>query len=249
MLKGIEAFANHVLVDTPEDTDDYYYADDPAGLPQLLKDGTFAESVSVSMLDERIYTSLFSGAITTSWASENAIIVKVHKDEPTLITPPCETDGFFYGRIWCDDEGTAHLLLKFPEPNTWYKDPMSRDVIDEFGDVPGADDLEDFGLSIEIVARGSELAASLNDGNPYYEWDAESALDHLLENADDVAKFSTFNLPVCELDTVDFEGNFMDYIERLDDDDCGAEVRTAFSRLPKPIMFRKAQKLVVKRRK
>lgn len=66
MLRGLESLANRVLIDTPEDLDGYIYADDPRDLPQILKDGTFTESVSVSILDERIYTSIFSGAVTTS---------------------------------------------------------------------------------------------------------------------------------------------------------------------------------------
>lgn len=104
---------------------------------------------------------------------------------------------------------------------------MSRDTIDDFMNVPGADDLEDFGLSVEIVARGSDLAASLNDGAPYYEWDAQTTIDHLTENPDDITTFSTFNLPVCTLDVLGYDDEPMD-IEPIDDDDCGAEVRTAF---------------------
>lgn len=223
MIKGLESFVNKVLIETPEDSDDYDYAEDPTGLPQILKDGTFTESVSVSSLDERIYTSIFSGAITTVWRNERAVIVKVHSDEPTLDDPPCETDDFFKDNIWCADDETAHILLKFPEKNTWYKDPMSKDVIDEFKDVPGIDDLEDFGINIETVARGSVLASKLNDGKPYYKWDADATIDHLKDNTDDLAQFSTFNLPVCELDTKSFDGSDAD-IPGIDDDDCGPEV-------------------------
>jgi hypothetical protein len=226
MLKGLESFANKVLVDVPEQDPDngVYYSDDPKGLPQLLKDGTFTESVSVSILDERIYTSLFSGGITTLWRNERASIVKVHSDESTLDSPPCETDGFFDGRTWCDDDGTAWVLLKFPAKDTWYDNPMNTDVIDEFKDVPGADDIGDYGISIETIARGSDLAASMNDGKPYYEWDVQGTLDHLTDNTDDITSFSTFNLPVCDLTTTSWDGSYMD-LPAIDDDDCGAEVR------------------------
>ena len=226
MLKGLESFATTVLVDVPENdpANGVYYSDDPKGLPQILKDGTYAESVSVSILDERIYASVFSGAITTLWRNERASIVKIHADEPTLETPPCETDGFFDGRLWCDDDGTAYVLLKFPAKDTWYDNPMNSDVIDEFKDVPGADDLGDYGITVETVARSSDLACSLNGDKPYYEWDAQGTIDHLTDNPDDLSGFSTFNLPVCELDTTTWDGSSWD-VPPIDDDDCGAEVR------------------------
>lgn len=226
MISGLEAFAKKVLVEIPESSNNESYADDPQGLPQILYDGSFTSSVSVSVLDKGIYTSLFGGAITTAWRNEGASIVKVYADEFTLTTPPCETEGFFPNRVWCDDEGTAYVLLKFPKKNTWYDNPMSRDVIEDFMDVPGVDDLDDYAISIQTVARGSDLAFNINDGKPYYQWDAQTTLDHLKNHTEESATFSTFNLPICDLRT---DGNFYGMEPKaIDDDDCGAEVRTAF---------------------
>lgn len=216
MISGLESYAKHVLLDTPTNTDDYDYADDPGGLPQILKDGIFTESRSVDVLDERIYTALFSGAVASAWKDERAVVVKIYKDEPTLDDPPCEIKDFFKDRIWCNDQGTAFVLLKYPENGKGFSSPMNEDVLEKFKDVPGADDLKDFGLSLENVGRGSDFATRHNGGRAYFEWSPDEVVKFFKEKDDDNYQFSAFNLPVCDLKPKEST--------RIDDDKCGPEV-------------------------
>lgn len=102
---------------------------------------------------------------------------------------------------------------------------MSRKVIEEFMDVPGVDHLDEFDITIQTIARGSNLAFDINHGKPYYQWDAQSTLDHLKNNAEESATFSTFNLPICDLKN---DNNYGLESTAIDDGDCGAEVKTAF---------------------
>ena len=53
-------------------------------------DGTFAQLVVEIVLLESIYVSLFRAAITNIWHEEQAVVVKVHPDDATVETPPCE---------------------------------------------------------------------------------------------------------------------------------------------------------------
>lgn len=227
MIRGLTDYGNKVLSDVPvnDPDNDIYYASEPQGLPQILKDGTFAESQSVDSLDERIYASLFSGVISHIWKDERAFVIKIFSNEPTLDDPPCETDDFFTDRIWCDDDGNAFVLLKHPAKDHHPSEPMSSDVQDDFKDLKGADHLEEYGVNIEMVAKSSSLASSLNGGKPYYEWKPERAIEHLTDYPDDLSTFSSFNLPYCELEANSAStGEWMDDWPRIEDDDCGPEV-------------------------
>jgi hypothetical protein len=109
MQNVMQDYTSWVLQSTPVNDPDnsYYYCDDPRALLCLLEDGFFAEPVIEAVLPESIFVSIYSGAISILWANGQAVVVRVHPDEPTLDTPPCEIEGFFEGNILCDDDGYA----------------------------------------------------------------------------------------------------------------------------------------------
>lgn len=215
MQKSIEAYTKWLLTEVPSNdrSNGVFYVDDPKSLPNILLDGDFAEPRISENLPNGIFVSLYSAAISILWKAESAAIVKVPHDTPILSTPACEDDGLFADNKWCDDEGNAYLLLHwqmFPKPFHHY-----HELIDQFKDLKGVDKLEDYKLNMETVVKASEHAASLNGGDPYYEWTTERVVDHLRNDDQNMVQFSGFNLPVCYIDR-----------EEVAKGDCDGEVRS-----------------------
>ncbi|KAJ5833978.1 hypothetical protein N7447_000004 [Penicillium robsamsonii] len=199
MQNSIETYAQWLLTETPSNdrSNGVFYVDDPKSLPNILLDGDFAEPRTVENLPDGIYVSLFSAAVSLLWKGEHASVVKVPHDKSSLSIPPCEDEKMFNGNKWCDGEGNAYLLLGWDNGVRRY--PWEDGLVENFKDLKGVDKLGDYKLSIEIVVKASEHAASVNGGAPYYEWDTNRVIDHMGNDAQNMASFSGFNLPFCEL--------------------------------------------------
>lgn len=216
MQKSLESYTRWLLTSIPENDQSkgVKYTDDPKSLPNVLYDGDFAEPKTSDVLPDGIYVSLFSAAISVLWGNEAAAVVKVAHDDPSLSIPPCEDEEMFNGNKWCNDAGDAYLLLSWPS-KTWFNNPWDDNLPGSFQDLKGIDKLEDYRMSIETVVKASENAASLNDGNPYYEWDPEKVIDHMAKDDANLEQFAAFNLPFCDLGTL---------AGGIDDENCDGEV-------------------------
>jgi hypothetical protein len=226
MQHVIEDYAHWALQSIPtNDPDNFvYYCDDPHAMPRLLEDGFFAEPVIEGVLPDSIFTSLYSGAISILWGNEQAVVVRVHPDEPTLDTPPCETEGFFDGNVFCDADGYAWLLIHYPSNGDIFQTP-DQDIMDTFKSLKGVDKLGDYGMTIETVVRATQNAANRNGGKPYYEWSQDGVMEHFSEDPKNLEQFVAFNLPYCDL-VPGTEDLTIDYME------CDAEVNPFPHSLP-----------------
>lgn len=215
MQKSIETYAHWLLTEVPSNdrSNGVYYVDDPKSLPNVLLNGDFAEPRVTEILPNSIYVSLFSAAIAILWKGESANVIKIPHGV-SFLPNACEQENFFEGNSWCDGEGNAYLLLGWDTTGKWAKAPWDGGLVDKYKDLKGIDKLSDYKLDIETVVKASEHAQSLNGGEPYYEWNTDRVIDHMNGGEQNLARFSGFNLPFCELH--DFEG--------LDNENCGAEV-------------------------
>jgi hypothetical protein len=207
---------------------DIYYVDDPRALPSLLKDGDFAEPIPVDRIPDNLYASLFSGAVTELWNQEQAIVVKIPSNESTLSTPPCEDDSLFAYQSYCDDDGNRYVLLKYPELGSWLDVPWSDETKDAFKDLPGYDSLEDYGLSIESVARGTEHAYYRNGEASGMDWNPETTAEFLMEETNNMIQFVTFNFPYCDLAGDPDSFGYSTEFEKVEDGDCDAECQILY---------------------
>jgi hypothetical protein len=215
MQQTVEDYANWLLTSTPENdhSKGQYYTDDPKSLVNILVDGDWAEPQTVPNLPDGIYVSLFSTAISILWKKELASVVKIPHDAKFLSTPVCEDEKMFGDNRWCDGDGNAYFLFHWT--TDWFKKPWDDEIPGKLMDLKGVDKLGDYRLSVENVVRASENAASLNNGNPYYEWDVEKVMDHFEKDANNMNQFSAFNFPFCDVGNSD----------PLDKDECDGEVR------------------------
>lgn len=216
MQNSIESYGKWLLTEIPKNdrSNGEFYVDDAKALPNVLLNGDFAEPRISPNLPDAIYSSLFSSVISLLWKGEAACVVKIAHDDPTLLTPPCEDEKMFNGNKWCDNGGNAYLLLNWR--TDWFESPLEEGLAGKFMELKGVDKLEDYRLSIENVVKASEHAASLNNGYPYYEWDTTKVMGHMGNDEGNMAGFSAFNLPFCEVKN---EGRSIEV------DDCDGEVK------------------------
>ncbi|KAJ5781026.1 hypothetical protein N7457_006186 [Penicillium paradoxum] len=218
MQNSIEQYSRWLLNEIPSNdrSNGVFYVDDPQSLPNVLLNGDFAEPRTVKRLPDEIYISLFSAAISILWKGEAANVVRVPHNTLVTSVPPCEDENFFSENKWCDSEGNAYLLLGWDRGK--YKVPWQEGLADSLKDLKGLDKLGAYRLDIETVAKASEHAATLNNGNAYYEWNTERTIEHMRGGEHTLAKFSGFNLPFCDMG---------DYYP-LEEDECDNEITTRF---------------------
>ncbi|KAJ5519801.1 hypothetical protein N7463_000254 [Penicillium fimorum] len=199
MQNSIETYTQWLLTEIPSNdrSNGVYYVNDPKSLPNILLNGDFAEPRTSDILPDGIYVSLFSAAIAILWKQELATVVKITHEVP-LSKLVCEDENAFKGNKWCDGEGNAYFLFRWE--HLWNDTPWQGGLADEFRNLKGVDKLGDYRLSIETVVTASEYAASLNRGQPFYEWDTTKVIDHMNQDEQNMARFSGFNLPFCQIE-------------------------------------------------
>lgn len=232
LQETLQDYARHVLTDTLENDRDngIRYIDDQTGLPYIINDGSFAESIPVDRLPDSIYASLYSGAITELWNKDQIIVVKIPADESVLDAPACDESGPFVGRRHCDEDGNSYVLLRYPELGSVVPPPWTDEAKSAWMDFNGYDKLEDYGLSIEAVVGATEHAYQRNGEQSGYEWDAETAAEFLMEDENNLVQFVTFNFPFCDLwgNPDNFGGAGLEY-DKVDHDDCDADCQILYA--------------------
>ncbi|KAJ6142475.1 hypothetical protein N7471_001928 [Penicillium samsonianum] len=199
MQKSIETYTQWLLTSIPSNdrANGINYIYDPKSLPNVLLDGDFAEPRISDVLPDGIYVSLFSAAVALLWKEESARVVKISHELPTLSKLVCDHEKVMYGNKWCDSEGNAYILLGWDK--TWFKTPWDQAAAESLQDLKGIGKLQEYRLSIEIVSTASEYASLLNGGRSYYEWNTARVIEHMNQDEKNMAKFSGFNLPFCEI--------------------------------------------------
>ncbi|KAJ5374035.1 hypothetical protein N7517_006041 [Penicillium concentricum] len=199
MQKSIETYTQWLLTSIPSNDRDngINYIYDPKSLPNVLLDGDFAEPRISDVLPDGIYVSLFSAAVALLWKEEGARVVKISHELPTLSKLVCDHEKVMYGNKWCDSEGNAYILLGWD--NTYFRTPWDQAATENLQDLKGIDKLQEYRLSIEIVSTASEYASLLNGGRSYYEWNTARVIEHMNQDEKNMAKFSGFNLPFCNI--------------------------------------------------
>jgi hypothetical protein len=218
---GIEKYTRWLLTSIPSNDRSHgvWYVDDPNSLPNVLRDGSFAEPITSDVLPDSIYVSLFSAAIALLWRGETAVVVKISHEFSKLSKPICENKDVWKGNKYCDDQGNAYLLFRLD--TSWNTTPWDDGIADKFKKLKGVEKLEDYRISIKTVVKASEHADSKSGGRPYYEWNPSNFIDHINEDPRNRVEFSGFNLPFCELGLF-WGGKQPGLLER---DECGTEVR------------------------
>ncbi|RMJ29116.1 hypothetical protein PHISP_00059 [Aspergillus sp. HF37] len=179
LRQAVKHFGESMINETPDNSEMYTYGSDTNALPQLLKDGDFAEKVEASdqdALDTAIGKSVFSAAISYLWYQDWGYIVNVSRSVYDIDPCTYETD---YLRE-CDDSGRAYIFLREN------KDPKLK----------GYGDLGKYNVD------GLELAESSGylQSKKGYEgtWENDELIDEISSGSlpNSVAAF----LPVCHLD-------------------------------------------------
>ncbi|KXG45680.1 uncharacterized protein PGRI_034470 [Penicillium griseofulvum] len=225
MQMGIEKYTRWLLTSIPSNDRSHgvWYIDDPNSLPNVLRDGAFAEPITSDVLPDSIYVSLFSAAIALLWRGEPAGVVKITHEYSKLSKPICENKDAWKGNKYCDDQGNAYLLIRLD--SSWNTTPWDDGIEDKFKKLKGVEKLGDYRISIKTVVKASEHAASKNGGRPYYEWNPSNFIDHINEDPRNRVEFSGFNLPFCELGL--FRGGGDPGL--LDRDECDTECQTIWA--------------------
>jgi hypothetical protein len=179
LRQAVKHFGESMINETPDNSEYYTYVSDPNALPQLLKNGDFAEKVEAGDqddLDTAMSKSVFSAAVSYLWYQDWGYIVNVSR--PVYDIDPCTYDTDYLRE--CDDSGRAYIFLRQD------KDPRLK----------GYDDLGKYNLD------GLELAESSGylQSKKGYEgsWENDELIDEI--SAGNLPNGVAAFLPVCNLD-------------------------------------------------
>jgi hypothetical protein len=203
---GFEKYIKHVLTDQPISDDDATknhkprYQDDPAELPQLLKDGTFAAPVPGPSDDMRknLTAAMAAPAINQMWARAEVVVAIINKDH--LPIDPCVGDNLFPAtHKHCSDDGNM-IVLQATRDVKGSKDPKKYEV-------GGIEELGRWNMTINDVAQ-SAIKNQNEHGSKGPK--PEDFLDKLVKDSPtNLARedYLFFSMPVCDFNRLEHGDN------------------------------------------
>ena len=214
-----------MLQDQPVNNATYVYAEDPTGLPQIFKNGAFVTQPHVSSYPPSLIAISASAGINALWSQEQIFIVKISSITygSSICDPP-----LFGWNDWCDKNKTDHMILKWMGVERRRQNFIASDIspLDMFrgvvsDSVPGIGNLSDpaFGkITVKDVVQSSVAVqqahgiggqSTADELAIRIEQSAQTGgLAQSMSNRGDKVdgaestSFLSFNLPVCDLDTV-----------------------------------------------
>ncbi|KAK4969239.1 hypothetical protein LTR66_008097 [Elasticomyces elasticus] len=186
------------LVAEPFPGSDSDLSTDHNQIPQLFKDGAFAQPIAEGALNAAsgLRAAFAAPAINYLWQKAGVVVIKA--SSKSLGFDPCSGDNLFAARWkYCDSNGVMHVLQAW-QPGTVFDFAATSSHA-----VPGVDHLGDFNLDVKTVVLASDN--SQNRGG--YFADAPTGSDFAatvgrVGNNVQPSDLVFFNLPVCDLDGV-----------------------------------------------
>ena len=198
-------------ITTPVGQNDYFA--DPVQLPQILKDGRFADQVAVGSINADVLGAVVSPAINSLWIQDKVMIFKItdHAFNQVATGQACK---FWPKQTVCRDN-VAHIFARWVADDTPSRPvlpaSLNRATFYPWGasdkgtaadGTPNADHLAEYALTLDTIL---DSATATQAAHGYlYSGTTDDTLKQLTQHPTDIdqADLASWTIPICDIDAV-----------------------------------------------